>query len=222
MPYLRIQIGKLYKVEPTFTIHIIRLMAAANDFNTVASAMLGLPQPKDHATELQIKGERAYFFRLASGHLHEAIQVVKELGKDCAHIFQAAPSEFGLEKTYSRIATTVYPLENDLARLRHHAVFHYDASEVIGVLDEWGPDAEGEIVVDKTHSKTRHSVADEVLAHEIWRIFKIPPDDEGSKKALGDLFDQLVPLQTDVMECVLGLLHTVRKLYPELIQFRED
>jgi len=222
MPYLRIQIGKLYKAEPTFTIHIIRLMAAANDFTTVGSAMLGLPQPEDHATELQIKGQRAYFFRLASGHLHEAIQVVKQLGKDCAHILQAAPSELGLEKTYNKIATAASPLENDLGRLRAHAVFHYDASEVLGVLKEWGPDAEGEIVVGTTYSKTRHSVADEVLAHEIWRIFKIPPDDEGSRKALGDLFDQLVPLQTDIMDCVLGLLYTVRKMYPEVIQFREE
>ena len=160
MRYLKVQIGKLFRVEPKFTVHLIRLMAAANDFNTVASSLEHLPDPKDHAENIRIEGQRVYFIRLMCGHLHETIQVFKELEKDSTHILQAAPPNLELDRLYDTITTTVFPLEGQLARLRHHAIFHYDYSELIGVIEEWGEGAEEEILIGDNLGQTRHAVAD--------------------------------------------------------------
>ncbi len=219
MPYLKVQIGKLFRVEPQFTVHLIRLMAAANDFNTVASSMDRLPEPEDHAENIRIEGQRVYFFRLMCGHLHEAIQVFKELGEDSTHILQAAPPNLELDRLYDTITTTVFPLEGQLARLRHHAIFHYDYSELIGVIEEWEEDAEEEILIGDNLAQTRHAVADEAFATAIKRIFDLPSlKTEEGKRATRQLSLQFIPLQIDLMEYVVGLLHTVRTIYPEMIQ----
>jgi hypothetical protein len=222
MPYLKIQIRKLFKVEPEFTVHLIRLMAAANDFNTVASSTDRLPDPKEHAENIRIEGQRVYFFRLMCGHLHEAIQVLRDLERDSTHILQAAPSELELDSLYDTITTTVFPLEGQLARLRHHAIFHYDYSELIGAIEEWEEDAEEEILIGDNFAQTRHALADEAFSTAIKRIFGLPSlKTEEAKRAASQLFPQFIPLQIDLMKYVVGLLHTVRTIYPEMIQVVE-
>lgn len=222
MPRLRLQIGELFAVAPKLAVHLLRLMAAANDLNTLASCYMQLPaaDPEDAAARSRLEGQRVYLFRLAYGHLHEAVRVLKEMGADCPHVLNEVRPEF--REKYNNIATTIAPLEGGLSRLRAHATFHYDYSEVEGVLRDWGADAEGEVVIGKSRGEIRYAVADEAFSTAIRRAFNLPPlDTPEGKRAAGDLLDRLLPLQFDLMDYVLGLLEAVRRIHPGVIKLVE-
>lgn len=215
---LKIKIGKLFKVAPKFTVHLIRLMAVANDLNTVVACLTQLSDnPRDHAEQSQIVGRRVYFFRLAYGHFHEAVQVLKELGKDCPDIFYLVPPD-ALAK-YNKVATTIEPMEKRLARMRHHAIFHYDFSEYEGVLHQWGESAEEDIIIGEIRRDTSYGVADEVLTKAMLRAFDLQPlETEEDKTSVVDLLDRLLPLLVDLLDFVNGLLYAGRQAYPEFIE----
>jgi len=220
MPRYRIRIGKLFKTDPTLTIHLIRLMAAENDFFTTLVSMERLPESKNRAERLQISGQRLYFFRVTCGHLHEAIQVLKQLHTDCPQVLVQAPPELG--EAYNKIATTIFPLEKKLSRLRAHATFHYDRSELVDVLKYWGEDADGETEIGEGPSQVRHAIADEAFSTVISRSFGFPEGTEERKKAFMDLIDQLVTVQIEFVGYVRMLMGTVRAVYPETIEALEE
>jgi hypothetical protein len=197
-------------------------MAAANDLNTIASCYERLlAEPEDMATRKRIVGQLAYFFRLAYGHLYEAVEVLKELGKDSPQLLGEVRPE--LHAKYSKIATTIEPLLNAFSRLRSHVTFHYDFSKLEVVLEKWGGGAEGEVLLGETRAQSRHGVADEVLLRVISTAFDLPPlNTEDGKKALEDLLDKVSPLQNDFMDYVIGVLDAARSVYPDLIKTVEE
>ena len=219
---IHIRIGELFKVERRFTVHLIRLMAAANDLNTIASSYGRLlAEPKDMATRKRIVGQLAYLFRLANGHLYEAVEVLKQLGKDSPLLLGEVRPE--LHAKYSKIATTIEPLYRAFSRLRSHVTFHYDFSELEDVLEKWGEDAEGEVLLGQTRTESRHGVADEVLLRVISTAFGLPPlNTEDGRKALDDLLEKVFPLQNDFMDYVIGVLDAARTVYPDLIKTVEE
>lgn len=216
MPLTCIRIGRLFDADPRFTILFIRLMAAVDDFNTVISSMERLPKPASRATELRISGKRLYYFRLACGHLDETIHIVKHMQNEFSQLLVQGPPS--LAEAYTRIATTISPLEDMLARMRNNAVLRCDDSELIEVLQEWGTDSEGMIVTGEGLDQTRHSVADEALSRNIRRIFGFPSEIEEHRRAFEDLINQLMSLQTDLMVYVHWLLDAVAEIFPGTIE----
>lgn len=214
MARFRIRIGRLYKVAPQFADYLIRLMAAANDFITILTSMDSLPEPKTDTERLQTMGQRVYFFRLACGHLHEAIQVLKELPRKCPEIVRQAPPEFG--ENFNEIATSIFPLEGSLDRLRNNAIFHY-GNEMFKVLREWGEDAEGEVVSGMKPAEERYGVADDAFSRALSRIFGFPDDREESNRAFERLIPKIATAQVALIGCVRALLATARRICPEAV-----
>jgi hypothetical protein len=212
----RVRIGKLFKAEPSFTLHLVRLMAAENDFITAVTSADRLSGSED----LQSSGQRVYFFRLSCAHLHEAIKVLKHLGSEFPQILSRAPAD--MAKVYNRIATTVFPLEDMLARLRHNVVFHYIDSELRGVLREWGEEAQGETVIGPEPSHNRQGIADEASTRALYRAFQFPTEPEEANRAFENLMREVADVQVLVIAYVRILLHTVMKIYPGIIEPMED
>jgi hypothetical protein len=221
MRRVHIKVGELFGVDTKFTVHLIRLMAAANDLTTIASCYIQLTEPDDEAARSRIAGQRVYFFRLAHAHLFEAIEVLKKIGTDCPKIVDQVPGDFHAK--YNRIATTFDRFSEAFGRLRAHAAFHYDFSEIEDVLREWGADAEGEVVLGSKKGEIRYGVADDAMTRVISRAFNLPPmDTEQGRKAAKQFLDEILPLQFDLIEFVLGLLAAGRKVYPNLISVVEQ
>lgn len=222
MRSVHIRVGELFGTDPKLTVHLIRLMAAANDLNTMASCYgQTLTELDDDATRSRITGQRAYFFRLAHGHLFEAIEVLKAIGRDCPEILNQVPPEF--HANYNKIATTFEPFSEAFSRLRSHATFHYDYSEIEDLVGKWGADAEGEVVLGPSRKDIRYTVADDAMASVISRAFNLPlMDTEQGRKAAEEFLDKILPLQFDLMDYVSGLLVAAKRVYPKLIRLVEE
>lgn len=217
MSLFRIRIGGLFRKDPKFAVHLIRLMAIVNDFNSIKTCMTDLlTDPDDPIEQRRVSGHRAYFFRLTFSHLHEAAKVLKEISRDCPNILETAPR--GLNEIYNRIAVTIYPHERGIARLRHKTGSHYDFSELELVLREWGAGARGEIITGKTLGENRYPVAEEALLAVVSKAFSLPSNTEDSGKKLSDLLAQLLPLQVHLTEYVDWLLATAQESDPGVIE----
>ncbi|MFQ5656123.1 MAG: hypothetical protein ACE5G5_01110 [Candidatus Methylomirabilales bacterium] len=216
MPLTRVRIGRLFNTDPMFTTQFIRLMAAADDFNTAISSFERLPKPASRTTELRFNGQRLYYLRLACGHLDEANQIIKQLQNDFSELLVQGPPN--LAEAYMKIAATISPLEEMLTRLRNNALFHHEDAELTEALQEWGPDGEGVIVTGEGLDDTRYSVADEAVSQAIRRIFGFPGDIEENRRAFEDLTDQLTSLRTDLLDYVHWLLDAVGELFPETVE----
>lgn len=215
MARLRVRIGRLYMVAPQFADYLIRLMAAVNDFITVVSAMERLPEPRSDTERLQVSGQRVYLFRLACGHLHEAIRVLKELAAECPRILADAPPEF--RARFNDLAVTIFPLEKGLERLRHNAIFHY-GNEMFAVLREWGEDAVGEVISGEEPENERYGVADDAFCRAISRIFGFPTNKEDENRAFVQLIERVVMAQVAVIGCVRALVATARRICPDAVE----
>ena len=214
----QVKVSELFRVAPRFTIHLIRLMAAANDLNTVIACYLQFPEEaSDQPAHNRFSGQRVYLFRLTLGHFHEALRVLKDLGKECADIFDRAAPE--VRAKYSHIVTTIAPFERALGRLRAKAVFHYDCSELEDILRKHQEPIEREVILSRKRNETRYSIADDLFTEEIMRAFEIPAlETEEGKQAVRDLPDKVVRPQIEIMDLVVGLLATARMMYPDLIK----
>ena len=221
MRRVHIKVGELFGADPKFTVHLIRLMAAANDLNTIASCYIQLPEPDGEAARSRIAGQRVYFFRLAHGHLFEAVNVLKEIGKDCPEILNEVRPK--LHAKFAQIATTFEPFSKAFSRLRSHGTFHYDFSEVDDLVRKWGADAEGEVVLGQSRRDIRYTVADEAMTSIMSRAFNLPPlNTEQGSKAAKEFLDKILPLQIDLMDFVFGLLVAGRMVYPKLISLVKE
>lgn len=216
MPLTRIRVGRLLDTDPRFTTQLIRLMVAADDFNTAISSLERLPKPASRTTELRTSGQRLYYFRLACGHLDEAIQILKQLQNEFSQILVQGPPN--LAEAYSRFAEITSPLEDMLARMRNNVTFRCNDSELSEVLQEWDPDSHGVILTGEGLDQTRHSVADEAVSHMIRTIFGFAADSEENRSAFEDLTSQLMSANTDLMDYVHWLVDAVGELFPGTVE----
>jgi len=162
-----------------------------------------------------------YFIRLSVGHLHEAIQVLKEFKRDCNHIYKLAPPEFN--EKYERILNAIAPLEKKISRMRSKSVFHYDLSELDAALQQWGMNAEGDVIMGARLSEIQYVVADESFARTFCRAFTIPYDNAKEKQILlSNLSNKLISVQRGLSEFVLSLLKIAQRIYPDTFRAIEE
>ncbi len=218
---IQIQIGKLYKAEPKLTIHLIQLMAAANDFITIINAN-DLIQHRDvKPQDAFFEAHGLYFFRLCLGHLHEIIQTVKKLGTKYPHIVAKAPPE--LHILYDRITTTTAPFEAMISRFRNKSIFHYDGPEIARVLSQKGENWRGDFLIREKQSDSRFVIADEVFFSAMYKAFKLPRENEEERgKGIIPVMDKLFPIILDINNYVLHLLYALRETYPQVIEFHQE
>jgi hypothetical protein len=91
------------------------------------------------------------------------------------------------------------------------------------VLQKWGKDAEGEVVLGEIRREIRYALADDALEQVIERAFDLPPTDtEEGSKALKDLLEKILPLQIHFTDYVLGLFYAIQRVYPDMIKIVEE
>lgn len=132
---------KLYNAGEEAASLIIRLMIASNDITTANHSLSMFKDIELKPTQEHIRyGYRMYFVRLQTGHLNEAIKLIRELSD------MLKTSRF-LNATYEKClpenkenflklkeclprGKTHKEFKQCVIKLRHNAIFHYDANQL--------------------------------------------------------------------------------------------
>lgn len=164
---------------------IIRLMLACNDITTANHALSKFKEDELKPTQEHIRfGYRLYFVRLQTGHLNEAINLIKELFNllKTSKFLNAAYEKCLLENKDNFLKLTQClpngklhnAFKNNVIKLRHNTVFHYTAKKLFedAVSHRINDSIEkySSITLSDDIRFSRFNIADEIIDTVICRL----------------------------------------------------
>lgn len=163
---------------------LIRLMMACND---IAIANQCLKKFKDDQSKIRKpvqKGALMYFVRLQCGHLNEGLKIIQEIKDNDTLSEGIERCSLNARDSYDKLVACLKggaenkKFEDNIARIRHKTIFHYDNTMVQNALADRAGREEArrsKITLGDDISLFRFEVADDIVDSIVCRhICKIP------------------------------------------------
>lgn len=129
---------------------------------------VALPQSGNEVEILINDAKRWYFFRMACGHLHEALVAFQDLLKAKVDKIIERTEPEGL-KAYQQLQKATRDPQSDFNKIikpiRNKAAFHYNVKSrgFQEALRDLGPEAEGRLILAETRKDARFLIADDIM-----------------------------------------------------------
>ena len=116
---------------------LLRLMMSVNDLTMAHNALVKWAFSEDRRENRRKDGGMLYYGRMQSGHIYEALLIIKEIAKTPKLRVYIERCDFRTAGLFSKLEGFIIGPDQDLLmRIRNNASFHYDGKLAIRYLEE--------------------------------------------------------------------------------------